>query len=246
MRLFGLIGYPLGHSFSKKYFSQKFLDEGITDCRYELFPLENIGELPGLLSAQPELLGLNITIPYKEQVIPYLDDSSNLAGIGACNCIDIRQGKLFGYNTDVIGFRDTFAPALRPGHTQALILGTGGASKAVAYVLGQEGIRFRYVSRTPSGPGVLAYSDITPALLETHTVIVNCSPVGTFPNVDEAPDLPYEALTDRHYLYDLVYNPEKTRFLREGEARGATIRNGYDMLRLQAEAAWAVWSGKAR
>lgn len=242
MRLFGLIGYPLGHSFSKRYFSQKFLDEGIADCHYELFPLESIAELPRLLAEHPGLCGLNVTIPYKEQVIPYLDHPGEVAAIGACNCIDIRHGKLYGYNTDVIGFRDTFMPALKPWHTSALVLGTGGASKAVAHVLDRAGIAFRYVSRNPAAPGVLSYADLTPALLNSYTIIINCSPVGTFPNVDEAPELPYDALSSRHYLYDLVYNPEKTRFLREGERRGAIIRNGYDMLRLQAEAAWELWN----
>jgi shikimate dehydrogenase len=258
MRLFGLIGYPLGHSFSKKYFSQKFLDEGITDCRYELFPLANIGELPGLLSAHPDLCGLNVTIPYKEQVIAYLDHPGVASAIGACNCIDIRQGQRYGYNTDVIGFRESFAPALRAWDKAALVLGTGGAAKAVAYVLGQLGIGFRYVSRKPYGVGdpvggtggtateVLGYADITPTLLETYTVIINCSPVGTFPNIGDAPSLPYDALSARHYLYDLVYNPEKTRFLKEGQARGAVIRNGYEMLRLQAEEAWRIWNGEAR
>jgi shikimate dehydrogenase len=243
MRLFGLIGYPLGHSFSKKYFSQKFLDEGITDCRYELFPLENIGEFPRLLKEQPELCGLNITIPYKEQIIPYLDHKGKITAIGACNCIHIREGRLYGYNTDVTGFRDSFVHGLRYWHNNALVLGTGGAAKAVSYVLGQLGIGYAYVSRNPSGWGVLRYSDITPKMLEEYTVIINCSPAGTFPNVEEAPELPYYALSDRHYLYDLVYNPEKTRFLREGELRGATVQNGLDMLRLQAEAAWNIWCG---
>lgn len=269
MRLFGLIGYPLGHSFSKKYFTEKFLTEGIADCRYELFPIENIAGLPSVLATHPDLCGLNVTIPYKEQVLPYLDEAGQTALIGACNCILIRGGKLYGYNTDVAGFRESFRPGLRPTDRHALILGTGGASKAVAYALGELGIGFRYVSRggagpltagsasTPAaGPGnaalhyrsgpegpALRYEDVTPELLETYTVLINCSPVGTFPHVDEAPSLPYAALSSRHYLFDLVYNPEKTRFLSEGEARGAVIRNGYDMLRLQAEEGWKIWNG---
>lgn len=240
MRLFGLIGYPLGHSFSKKYFTKKFLDEGITDCRYELFPIESILEFPSLVARHPELCGLNVTIPYKEQVMPYLDDPGETAVIGACNCILVRDGRLYGYNTDVAGFRESFRPGLRPTDKNALILGTGGASKAVAYALGQLGIAYKYVSR--GGGDALRYEDVTPALLAVYTVIINCSPVGTYPNIAEAPNLPYAALSSRHYLYDLVYNPERTLFLAEGEGRGAVIRNGFDMLRLQAEEGWKIWN----
>lgn len=251
MRLFGLIGYPLGHSFSKKYFMQKFEDEGITDCRYELFPIESILEFPSLVARHPDLRGINVTIPYKEQVMPYLDVPGETTAIGACNCILVRDGRLFGYNTDVAGFRESFRPGLRATDKHALILGTGGASKAVAYALGQLGIAYRYVSRngagdaapagSPEGP-TLGYEDVTPALLDTYTVIINCSPVGTYPNIAEAPNLPYAALSSKHYLYDLVYNPEKTLFLAEGEGRGAVVRNGYDMLRLQAEEGWKIWN----
>lgn len=255
MRLFGLIGYPLGHSFSKKYFTQKFLEEGITDAEYELFPIEAITQLPELLRSHPRLVGLNITIPYKEQAIPYLDVPGITAQIGACNCIHIKEGKLYGYNTDIVGFKESFVPGLRPDDTHALILGTGGASKAVAFALKQLGISYRYVSRSgaPNGPTTgqsqgapngptLSYEAVTPELLQTYTVLINCSPVGTYPKVDEAPPLPYDALSSRHYLYDLVYNPEVTRFLKEGADRGAVIRNGYDMLRLQAEESWKIWN----
>jgi shikimate dehydrogenase len=266
MRLFGLIGYPLGHSFSRKYFTQKFSQEGIADAEYELFPIESINLLPALLKASPGLQGLNVTIPYKEQVLPYLDVPGIAAQIGACNCIHIKEGKLFGYNTDVVGFRESFVPGLRPGDTHALILGTGGASKAVAFALEQLGINYRYVSRkgvadgtqpisgspqpravaTQTGGGsiipALSYESITQELLQTYSVLINCSPLGTYPNIDEAPQLPYEALSPRHYLYDLVYNPEVTRFLREGAQRGAVTRNGYDMLRLQAEESWKIWN----
>jgi len=241
MRVFGLIGYPLGHSFSKKYFTQKFREEGIADTRYELFPLERIDELPGLLTEHPNLHGLNVTIPYKELVLPYLDVAGNTTMIGACNCIHVRKGVLYGYNTDIIGFWESFRVGLRPGQTKALILGTGGASKAVAFALKEKGLGYRYVSRNPSGDA-LGYEDITPGLLETYTILINCSPVGTFPHVEAAPVLPYEALSGRHYLFDLVYNPERTRFLAEGEARGAVIRNGYDMLRIQAEESWNIWN----
>jgi shikimate dehydrogenase len=243
MRLFGLIGYPLGHSFSKKYFTQKFSQEGISDAEYDLFPIEAITLLPQLLKANPRLKGLNVTIPYKEQVLPYLDVPGITAQIGACNCIHIKEGKLFGYNTDVVGFRESFVPGLRREDTHALILGTGGASKAVAYALEQLGISYRYVSRNgePDGPA-LSYEAVTPEVLQQYTVLINCSPVGTFPKVEDAPQLPYSALTSRHYLYDLVYNPEVTRFLQEGAQRGAITRNGYDMLRLQAEESWKIWN----
>jgi shikimate dehydrogenase len=253
MRLFGLIGYPLGHSFSKQYFTAKFEQEGIADARYELFPLERIGELPGLLAEQPALVGLSVTIPYKEQVLSYLDVAGPAGEVGACNCIHIRKGLLYGYNTDVTGFRESFREGLRPGDRHALILGTGGASKAVAFALGELGIEFRYVSRRPASPdpapgaalpsgSTLRYDEVTPQLLEAYTILINCSPVGTFPHVEEAPAIPYEALSARHYLFDLVYNPETTRFLSEGAARGAVVRNGYGMLRLQAEAAWKIWN----
>ncbi len=267
MRLFGLIGYPLGHSFSKKYFTQKFSEEGIADAEYELFPIDAITLLPELLKANPGLQGLNVTIPYKEQVLAYLDVAGITAQIGACNCIHIKEGKLFGHNTDVVGFRESFVPGLRPGDTHALILGTGGASKAVAFALEQLGISYRYVSRNggmadtqpisglsqpssgvtadPAGTPqtqAFSYEAITPELLQTYTVLINCSPVGTYPSVDEAPLLPYDALNSRHYLYDLVYNPEVTRFLKEGAQRGAVTRNGYDMLRLQAEESWKIWN----
>jgi shikimate dehydrogenase len=255
MRLFGLIGYPLGHSFSKKYFTGKFLEEGITDAEYELFPIEAITQLPELLRSHPRLVGLNITIPYKEQALPYLDVPGIAAQIGACNCIHIKEGKLYGHNTDVVGFSQSFIPGLRSTDAHALILGTGGASKAVAFALEQLGIGYRYVSRNgapnsprtgqaqggPEGP-TLSYEAVTPELLQTYTVLINCSPVGTYPKVDEAPSLPYDAIGPRHYLYDLVYNPEVTRFLKEGADRGTVTRNGYDMLRLQAEESWKIWN----
>lgn len=238
MRLFGLIGYPLGHSFSKRYFTQKFQEEGIRDCHYELFPLKRISEFPALIAANPDLVGLNVTIPYKEEVLPYLDEKGNILEIGACNCIHINEGKLRGYNTDTIGFQKSFSEGLSSGPHQALVLGSGGASKAVTYVLDQMHIPHRTVSRR----GPLTYPDITPTVLSSFDVIINCTPLGTFPNVEEAPPIPYEALSEKHYLFDLVYNPEKTRFMQEGEKRGATIRNGYDMLRYQAEEAWTIWN----
>lgn len=243
MRVFGLIGYPLGHSFSKKYFTGKFEEAGIVDCRYELFPLESIGELPDLVAKQLGLQGLNVTIPYKEEVLSFLDETDDVVkGAGACNCILLRDGKLYGYNTDVVGFRDSFVPHLLPHHRRALILGTGGAAKAVAYVLRQLGISFRYVSRRPTGPEGLGYDELDVAVLAEHTVVINCTPLGTHPAVEAAPPIPYGLLTSAHYLFDLVYNPPKTVFLLRGEQQGATIENGHDMLRIQAEESWKIWN----
>lgn len=242
MRLYGLIGYPLGHSFSQKYFTAKFAREGITDCRYELFPLPDVRDLPDLLQRHPDLKGLNVTIPHKQAVVPYLNHSHLPEGLPACNCIRIDDGQLTGYNTDAIGFEKTFLPLLRPWHQQALILGSGGASQAIRHVLRKLGLREKVVGRH-ARPGVdLTYEQLTPDLLQEYGVIINCSPVGTYPDVDSCPDIPYEGLTPQHYLYDLVYNPEKTTFLQKGEAIGATIRNGHDMLVVQAEESWRIWS----
>lgn len=244
MRLFGLIGYPLSHSFSKKYFTEKFEKEGRFDCRYELFPIESINGIPRLLKEHPDLEGLNVTIPYKEQVIQFLHFKNNIVeAINACNCITINNGKLKGYNTDVAGFELSLQPQLRPHHKKALILGTGGASKAVEYVLHKKGIAYHYVSRK-SQPGYFTYEQLTPALIADHTLIINTTPVGMYPAVTEAPPIPYEALTDSHYLFDLVYNPAKTLFLQRGEERGAAIKNGEDMLIIQAEESWKIWNQK--
>lgn len=241
-RLFGLIGYPLSHSFSKRYFSEKFQLEGLPDYEYELYPIPEIGSLPDLLKEHPILEGINVTIPYKEQVIPYLHELSPVVEeIGACNCIRIRNGKLTGFNTDVIGFEQTLSRKLMPHHRHALVLGTGGAAKAVHYVLRQKSISFLQIGRTQRGE-ILDYSAVTPELLSKHTLIINTTPMGMYPNVDEAPDLPYESLTPEHYLYDLVYNPDKTLFLQKGEEQGAAIENGADMLVIQADASWDIWN----
>lgn len=241
-RLFGLIGYPLSHSFSKKYFSEKFEQEGITDCRYELFPLAAIDELPALLAAYPELCGLNVTIPYKEQVIPFLDTQHSLVkAIGACNCIRIAAGQLQGFNTDAIGFQRSLQEKLLPDHRQALVFGTGGAAKAVCYGLRQLNIDYQLVSRRKMYDQ-LSYEEVTEKLLETHTLLINTTPLGMYPNITEAPPLPYEALTSHHYLYDLVYNPEQTLFLQKGVAAGARTKNGMDMLVIQAEESWKIWN----
>ncbi|MBL7740460.1 MAG: shikimate dehydrogenase [Chitinophagaceae bacterium] len=242
MRLFGLIGYPLTHSFSKKYFSAKFEKEGIGDCRYELFSIASIDQLKEVLSQHPELTGINVTIPYKEQVLSFLDEKDEVVRkIKACNCITITTGKLKGFNTDVTGFERSLKEKLQPHHQKALVLGTGGASKAVEFVLRKLGILFRNVSRKPSVHNY-SYEQLTPALIADHTLIINTTPLGTFPAVNEAPPLPYEALTHQHYLFDLVYNPAKTLFLQKGEEKGAVIKNGYDMLVIQAEESWRIWN----
>jgi shikimate dehydrogenase len=242
MRLFGLIGYPLSHSFSKKYFAEKFEKEGITDCRYENFPIESIQEIPKLLKEHPNLEGLNVTIPYKEQVLPFLHSKNTIVEvINASNCITIRNGQLRGHNTDVAGFEQSLEPLLRPHHRKALILGTGGASKAVEYVLHKKDIACHYVSRKQQ-PGYFTYEQLTPELMADHTLVINTTPVGMYPSVKEAPPIPYEALTASHYLFDLVYNPAKTLFLKKGEERGAAIKNGEDMLLIQAEESWKIWN----
>ena len=243
MKTFGLIGYPLTHSFSKKYFAEKFLDEGQTDCIYENFPIENIEEINDVLIQHPTLTGLNVTIPYKEKVISFLDEATEIVKeTGACNCIKIHHGKKIGFNTDVIGFGKSLDVKLRTSHQRALVLGTGGAAKAVYFALKQRDISFLKVSRTPSGEGVISYEDIDKSLLESHTLIINTTPLGMYPNTESSPPIPYQYLTPSHYMFDLVYNPDKTIFLQNGEAAGATIENGKDMLRIQADASWEIWN----
>lgn len=241
MKLYGLIGYPLGHSFSKKYFTEKFKGENL-DCRFENFPIEHIELLPGIIAGNPTLQGLCVTIPYKEKIIPYLHEASEeVQSIRACNSVLIRNGVLKGFNTDTIGFRQSLQQQLQPKHKKALILGTGGASKAVAYVLGKLDIDYTVVSRN-AAPGVITYSDVTEDILREHLLIVNASPAGTFPAADTFPPLPYQAITADHFLFDLVYNPAKTIFLQKAEEKSAAIQNGYDMLVGQAEASWRLWN----
>jgi shikimate dehydrogenase len=243
MKRYGLIGYPLTHSFSQRYFTEKFEREGITGCSYANYSLPSIGELAGLLR-DPELCGLNVTIPYKQQVIPYLDARDEVvAAIGACNCIKIVEGRLSGYNTDVVGFGQSLVRRLEGHHRRALVLGSGGAAKAVEWVLGRLGISWLTVSRRPRpGSGSIGYEDVDAGLLAEHTLVINTTPLGMYPHTDECPPLPYEAMTSRHYLFDLIYNPAKTLFLQKGEARGATVENGLEMLVLQAEESWRIWN----
>lgn len=241
MRSFGLIGYPLSHSFSKKYFTEKFEKENLTDCRYENYSIASIELLHDILGHQ-ELEGLNITIPYKEKVIPFLTHlSEEVKQIGACNCIKIKDGKLWGFNTDVKGFEQSLKRKLKPSHINALVLGTGGASKAIAYVLNKLGITFQFVSRSATA-GMLQYNQLSEKIIEQHTLIINTSPVGTYPDINECPDIPYNGITGGHLLFDVVYNPEKSLFLQKGELKGATIINGYEMLLIQADESWKIWN----
>lgn len=246
MNRYGLIGFPLSHSFSEKYFAGKFLREGITDTVYQNFPIADIGQLAQLVKETPGLKGLNVTIPYKEKILPFLTDSNEIVkAIGACNCIRIENDRLLGYNTDVIGFEKSLRRHLASHHRKALILGEGGAAKAVAYVFEKIGIEFLYVVRKgSSGNGKILFDEMTSSMIAAHTVIVNSTPLGTYPDILQAPSIDYDSLTPAHYLYDLVYNPEKTVFLQKGEQRGATIKNGYEMLLLQAEESWKIWTGK--
>jgi shikimate dehydrogenase len=242
MRLFGLIGYPLSHSFSQKFFTEKFEKEGIKDCSYSNFPIDSIDRFPGIIKDNPNLQGLNVTIPYKEKVILFLDDRSDVVkSIGACNCIKIRDGKLSGYNTDVPGFEKSFVKNLKPHHKQALVLGTGGASKAVKYVLQKLDIPFKVVSRNPKH-GEISYDSINAENVKEFPVIINTTPLGMQPKVNECPSLPYSSIGKEHYLFDLIYNPAKTVFLAEAEKRGATIVNGHEMLINQAEESWRIWN----
>ncbi len=243
MRKFGLIGYPLGHSFSAKYFSEKFRRASMEDCIYSNFEIPSIAHLPEILK-DPELRGLNVTIPYKESVIAYLQEKDPVVQeTGACNCIRIDQGKLTGYNTDVKGFEESLDEKLTAGDKRALILGTGGSSKAVAWVLHKKGIDFLFVSRKKSGaPNQITYEDLGQEIMKTHELIINSTPLGMAPKTGVCPPIPYEYIGAGHYLFDLVYNPAKTLFLEKGAAAGARIKNGADMLAIQAEASWAIWN----
>ena len=247
MDKYGLIGYPLGHSFSISYFNQKFADEGI-NAKYENFELPSIDMLTEVLDKNPELKGLNVTIPYKEKVLSFLDSVTPEArAIGAVNVIRvIHKGnniKLKGYNSDVIGFTKSIEPMLDKNHKKALILGTGGASKAVKFGLNSLGLETVYVSRYER-PGTIQYETLTPEIVKEYNVIVNCTPVGMFPRTDECPNIPYEALDEDSILYDLLYNPDETLFMYKGRKQGATVKNGLEMLLLQAFSSWEFWHEK--
>ena len=247
MDKYGLIGYPLGHSFSIGYHNQRFADEGI-NAKYINFEIPSIDSLPEVLNSNPELKGLNVTIPYKEKVIEFLDYISPEArAIGAVNVIRVvhegKNIKLRGYNSDVIGFTQSIEPMLESYHKKALVLGTGGASKAIAYGLKSLGIEPVFVSRYER-PGTIQYGSITPEVVHEYPVIVNCTPLGMFPKVDTCPDLPYEAMDDKNILYDLIYNPDETLFMKLGAKQGSSVKNGLEMLLLQAFASWEFWNGK--
>ena len=276
MTTYGLIGYPLGHSFSRKFFTEKFEKEGI-DAQYLNFEIPSIEEFPEIIKNNPELRGLNVTIPYKQQVMQYLDEISEEAkAIGAVNVVRIERpspqpspimgretmrnagnkpdglpikgdmseglrGSLIGYNSDVIGFVESIHPLLKAHHKKALILGTGGASKAIRYGLEKKlGMKTLFVSRS-AREGMITYEEVTAEVLKEYEVIVNCSPVGMYPHVDECPALPYEAMNENNLLYDLVYNPLETLFMKKGAEQGATVKNGLEMLHLQAIASWKFW-----
>jgi shikimate dehydrogenase len=245
MNLFGLIGFPLTHSFSKKYFTEKFEREGIKDSVYELFEIKDIKDLPGIIKNNPDLKGLNVTIPHKEAVLPFLDELDEpVKKIMAVNVIKVNNGKLKGYNSDFHGFKVSLQQFLgKEVKVKALVLGTGGAAKAVRAALEDLKIHYWNVSRTAS-EDILGYEQLDKEIISSFKLIINTSPVGMYPNVEEAPPIPYEYLTKEHYLFDLVYNPEETLFMKKGKLAGARTKNGMDMLYLQAEKAWAIWNNE--
>ncbi|GAB3327336.1 shikimate dehydrogenase [Larkinella ripae] len=249
MRRYGLIGYPLTHSFSQRYFTEKFGLEGILNSRYDLFELPDLAAFPQLIASTPDLVGLNVTIPHKQAILPFLDelDPASAGRVGAVNTIRLLpDGRKIGYNTDYYGFRlslETWLTslAIEPATLQALVLGNGGAAKAVVAALNDLQIRQRLISRQQTAEA-LAYEAVTPEILDEYRLIINTSPVGMYPNVDDSPALPYGMLSARHLLYDLVYNPVETRFLQKGREQGAATHNGLPMLHLQAEKAWEIWN----
>lgn len=240
MKRYGLTGYPLSHSFSKKYFEEKFKRDNIQDCTYNLFPLPHADLLEGFLR-NSELNGINVTIPYKQAVLPLLDSVSDEAkAIGAVNCIRIVNGKLYGFNTDVYGFEVSLTRLINSRPQTAFVLGTGGSSLAVCYVLKKMGIRFHIVSRTPE-EGQIGYADIE-HVLSQENLFINTTPVGTYPDIYDSPDIPYHLLKPADYLFDLVYNPSETEFLKKGKLAGCKVKNGLEMLELQAEKSWEIWN----
>ncbi len=247
MKQYGLIGYPLSHSFSEKYFKDKFRKEDKPDSDYKLFPLEHIEQFPELIVENLSLCGLNVTVPYKKAVLQYLDELDEVAqSIGAVNCIKIlkdgNKNQLIGYNTDAIGFEESLKPYLKSWQKTALILGTGGSSKAVAYVLKKLGIAYTFVSRSPNLKNSIGYTDLTETIIQNHLLIVNTTTLGMFPEIQTFPPIPYEYLSRRHLLFDLIYNPEKTIFLQKGELHGAAILNGLQMLHIQADRSFEIWN----
>ena len=248
-KVYGLIGYPLGHSFSQTFFNQKFEAEGI-NARYENFAIPDIGDFMEVFAETPNLDGLNVTIPYKQQVMAYLNDVDPVAQrVGAVNVIQVIRGKadndfrLIGFNSDIVGFTRSIAPLLQPHHKRALVLGTGGASRAVCCGLQDVGVEPQLVSRTKRD-GVLTYDELTPEVMTSHTVIVNTTPLGMYPHVDECPDIPYDLINSDFLCYDLLYNPDTTLFMKRAEEHGATVKNGLEMLLLQAFESWEIWTSR--
>jgi shikimate dehydrogenase len=248
MKKYGLIGFPLTHSFSSGYFTRKFTEANISDAVYENFPIESVGDFENLIQTQPDLIGLNVTIPYKEKIIPYLDELDKTAKeIDAVNTIKFitnSDGRriLKGYNTDVYGFESAIRPYLKSTREKALILGTGGSSKAVVFILRKLGISCDYVSRKSADPIFKTYEELTSDDLQDYQLIINTTPLGMFPKTDECPRIPYSGITSKHVLFDLIYNPAETLFLARGKAQGAVTMNGLKMLHLQAEKSWEIWN----
>jgi len=244
MRLYGLIGYPLSHSFSEQYFTEKFATEQLDDCVFKSFAITSINELPALLKANPLLKGLAVTIPYKEKVLPYVTSlSDEVQQIGATNCIKILGDNLAAYNTDIKGFEISFVKQLKPHHKKALILGTGGASKAVQFVLKKLNINFLIVSRSEDlQNNSVNYDMLTENIMSQYSIVINCTPVGMWPHDSDCVDIPYNLLTPDHYVFDLIYKPVKTQLLKKAEEHGAAIQNGYEMLIIQAEENWKLWN----
>ncbi|MGE0566944.1 MAG: shikimate dehydrogenase [Bacteroidia bacterium] len=241
MRFYGLIGKTLKHSFSKSYFESKFLKENISDCVYSNFELDDLKELKSIVGDN-RLSGFNVTIPYKEAIIPFLDSLSEEAkAIGAVNCVKVQEGKLIGYNTDAFGFSSSLKPFIEPKHDKALVLGTGGASKAVAYSLKKIGIEIFFASTKVQNANSFLYKDVNEQMISAMKLIVNTTPLGMYPEVHSFPDIPYEFITSEHLCYDLIYNPEETVFLKRCKAQGAMVFNGLSMLQLQAEKSWDIW-----
>ena len=241
MRIFGLLGFPLEHSLSATYFTDKFERDEIEEVEYKNFEFEDVSEFMEWCKAHPEIQGFNVTIPHKESIIDHLDEVSEEAErVGAVNCVKVTDDGLIGYNTDVYGFERSVSQYINES-TKALILGTGGSAKAVSYVLDQMDIDYLFVSRNPDGTD-LGYEDLDDAILEDYHLIINCTPVGMYPYLNDCPPIPYEYLNSKNVLFDLIYNPEKSLFLMKGEEKGATVQNGLTMLYLQAEMAWKIWN----
>ena len=245
MKIFGLLGRNISYSFSSGYFSEKFIDLNLENHKYINFDIEEVTEFPGLISGnEQQIHGMNVTIPYKQEIIPFLDDIDEEAKkIGAVNTIKfLANGKIKGYNTDVYGFKESIKPLLKSHHTKALILGTGGASKAVAYALNALQVTSTFVSRNPRCADQISYKSIDASIVSEYSIIINCTPLGTFPQTKLHPEIPYQYINQQHLLFDLIYNPSVTTFLQKGKENGAVIKNGLEMLQLQAEKSWQIWN----